>query len=293
VTWTLDPLTIAFMTAGAAVYIVGLHAAWRHGGVGAGVRIWQVAAFCAGWLALATAFISPLARLSDVFFSAHMTQHEILMLVAAPLLVVARPLVAMLWAVPARWRGAVARAVRDPLVLAGWHWLTTPLVAFLLHGAALWVWHIPAFFDGALRSEIVHTAQHLSFVLTAILFWWGMIQGRYGRAGYGVGVFFVFLTALHSTLLGALLTMSPTTWYRTYDLTAAQRRVEALPDQELAGLIMWVPSGAIFIVVGLALMAAYLGESERRARLGRTASEPSAAHEPAVVTDTGPCAGST
>jgi cytochrome c oxidase assembly factor CtaG len=199
-----------------------------------------------------------------------MTQHEMLMLVAAPLLVFGHPMLALLWAVPHRQRTTVVRAFRGAVVLRTWHWLTNPLVVFVLHGVALWIWHLPVLFEWALRNDGVHALQHISFVITAALFWWGMIHGRYGRAGYGVGVAYVFLTALHSTLLGALLTVAPSTWYRSYEGIAAARRIDALADQQLAGLIMWVPSGTIFIVIGLALAAAWLGESERRVRLGST-----------------------
>jgi putative membrane protein len=271
VTWTFEPLTVALMLASAVAYAAGVRTAWRQGGAGSGFRPWHVGAFCCGMLALAVALISPLAWLSDLLFSAHMTQHEILMLVAAPLLVFGQPLLAMLWAVPAHRRVVVAQAVRQRPVLSTWHWLTTPLVVFLLHGVALWLWHIPALFEWALHSEAVHAVQHLSFVVTAALFWWGMVHGRYGRAGYGVGVLYVFLTALHSTLLGALLTVAPSIWYPSYEATAAHRRIDALADQQLAGLLMWVPSGVIFIVIGLALVAAWLGESERRVQLGSTA----------------------
>jgi putative membrane protein len=272
VTWTVDPLTVALIIGSATAYGLGVRAARRHGGPAAGFRPWQVAAFCGGVLALVVALISPLAWLADVLFSAHMTQHEILMLVAAPLLVFAQPLLAILWAVPAHRRSQVARAFRRPRIVSIWRWLTTPLVVFLLHGLALWIWHVPALFEWALHNEAVHAVQHVSFVVTAALFWWGMVHGRYGRAGYGVGVLYVFLTALHSTLLGALLTLAPSAWYRSYEATAAQQRIDALADQQLAGLVMWVPSGVIFIVIGLALVAAWLGESERRVRLGSTAA---------------------
>jgi putative membrane protein len=280
VTWTFDPLTVALMMVSAGAYALGVRAAWRQGGPGASFRPWHVAAFCGGLVALAIALISPLAWLSDVLFSAHMTQHEILMLVAAPLLVFGQPLLAMLWAVPARRRPAFAQAFRRPLVVSTWQWLTTPLIVFLLHGIALWIWHVPALFEWALHSEAVHAVQHLSFVATAALFWWGMVHGRYGRAGYGVGVLYVFLTALHSAVLGALLTVAPSTWYRSYEARAAERRIDALADQQLAGLVMWIPSGVIFIVIGLALVAAWLGESERRVLLGSTA-----AHRPGRARD--------
>lgn len=271
-TWTFEPVTVGLLVASALLYTSGVRAARRHAADGPAFPAWQLAAFAGGLLALAAALISPLAWLSDAFFSAHMTQHEILMLVAAPLLVMGQPLLAFLWAVPRRRRAGVARAVRSGPLLRAWQWLTAPMVVFLLHGLALWLWHVPALFEWALHHEGVHAVQHLCFVVTAALFWWGMVHGRYGRAGYGLGVFYVFLTALHSTLLGALLTIAPSTWYRSYELTAAQQRIDALADQQLAGLLMWVPSGVIFIVIGLALLAAWLGESERRVRLGSTAA---------------------
>ena len=151
-----------------------------------------------------------------------------------------------------------------------WRLLTGPLMVFLLHGVALWIWHVPALFEAALHDEAIHAVQHVSFLLTAALFWWGMVHGRYGRAGYGAAVAYVFLTAIHSTVLGALLTVAPSVWYRSYEGTAAARHLDALADQQLAGLVMWVPSGVIFIVGGLALFAAWLGESERRVELGST-----------------------
>ena len=94
------------------------------------------------------------------------------------------------------------------------------------------------------------------------------MHGRYGRIGYGIAVLYVFLTAVHSSVLGALLTVAPSIWYPWYAATARAWEINALHDQQLAGLVMWVPSGVIFIVLGLALFAAWLGEAERRAALG-------------------------
>ena len=275
-TWTFEPVTMLLLLASAAAYGAGVRNAWRQAGAGHGFGWWHVASFSTALLALASALISPLAWLSDVLFSAHMTQHEILMLVAAPLLVMGRPLLAFLWAVPRAKRPGVARVFRSASISRLWQRLTDPLMVFVVHGLALWIWHVPVLFEWALHHDGVHAVQHLSFVVTAALFWWGMVEGRYGRAGYGVGVLYVFLTALHSTVLGALLTVAPRTWYGSYEITAVGQRVDALADQQLAGLVMWVPSGVIFIVVGLALVAAWLGESERRVLLGSTVAPPSA-----------------
>ncbi|HET7436144.1 MAG TPA: cytochrome c oxidase assembly protein, partial [Thermoanaerobaculia bacterium] len=160
--------------------------------------------------------------------------------------------------------GALART---PAVTRSWHGLTGPVTVLLLHAVVLWGWHIPALFEWALRNETVHAVQHLMFFVTAALFWWALIHGRYGRLGYGVAVFFVFITSMHTGLLGVALTFARRLWYPMYGPRAAAWSVSPLEDQQLAGLIMWIPAGVIFIVVALALFAAWLGESERRVRI--------------------------
>jgi putative membrane protein len=266
--WNYEPVTTGSLVLAALVYVAGVRALWQRAGRGRGVRGWEAAAFAAGLLVLHAALLSPLAWLSEVLFSAHMTQHEMLMLVAAPLLVLGRPLIAVLWAVPGSWREAWVRAGSRRGIVTAWRAATAPLAVFLLHGAALWVWHVPRFYEAALGHEGIHALQHISFLVTAALFWWGMVHGRYGRTGYGVAVVYVFLTAIHSSVLGALMTIAPGVWYSTYAIAAEAWRFDALADQQVAGLLMWVPSGVLFIVFGLALFAAWLGESEKRAALG-------------------------
>jgi len=117
----------------------------------------------------------------------------------------------------------------------------------------------------------VHAAQHASFLLTAALFWWSLIYGRYGRIGYGVAVLYVFLTTVHSGALGALLTFSPNLWYPIYGPTTAKWGLDAIEDQQLAGLIMWVPAGLILVALGIGIFLAWLAEAERR--VGYSSSE--------------------
>lgn len=268
--WDLQPLVIGPLFASAAFYAAGLVRLWNRAGAGRGLSAWSAASFAAGWLTIAVALVSPVAWLSEILFSVHMTQHMLLMLVAAPLLAFGQPLLAWLWALDRGRRERVAGACRGPGVMRIWHLLTAPLAVFLLQGTALWIWHLPALYELALRHDSVHAAQHLSFVVAGSLFWWAMVHGRYGRMGYGLAVLYVFLTAVHSGALGALLTVAPTPWYGAYVRQADAWRVDALADQQLAGLLMWVPAGVVFIVFGLALFAAWLGEAERRVRFGAT-----------------------
>jgi putative membrane protein len=257
--------------AAAGVYADGSIRLWRHAGPARGIRRLNLVAFAAGLAALWIALLSPLARLSDVLFSAHMGQHEILMLVAAPLVVMGKPWIPAAWALPAPQRARVLarlQTVRTPFRA-----LTGPVTILTLHAIALWIWHVPRLFEGAMHSPGVHAFQHFCFFATAALFWWALVHGRYGRTGYGAGVLFVFLTALHSGLLGAMITFARRLWYPIYDARSRGAGLDPFADQTLAGLLMWIPAGVLLTVLGLALFAAWMGETERRQRLVSRAGE--------------------
>src|SRR6185503_10622658 len=162
-------------------------------------------------------------------------------------------------------RPRVAALFHHGPAVEAWRVLTAPIAAWALHGAAIWIWHAPALYEWAVRNESVHALQHLMFVGTSALFWWGLLYGRYGRAGYGAAVFYVFLTVVHTGILGAMVTFAPTPLYPIYAAPAAAHGIDALVDQQRAGLLMWIPAGFVMTLLGLALFAAWLGESERRA----------------------------
>ena len=247
-------------------YMIGVVRLWRNAGYGRGIRPLEAAAFASGWVALVVALSPPLDEWSETWLVAHMVQHELLMVIAAPLIALSAPLVALLWAVPSGVRRRALDSVRRrPIITAVWATLSSPAAVFLLHAVALWVWHLPVLYASALEHEAVHVLQHICFFGTAALFWWGIAHGRYGRLGYGAAVVYVFATAVHGGVLGALLTFSPHVWYAPY-LTSHHRGLTPLEDQQLAGLLMWVPAGLIFAAGGLLLFAAWLRESDRRTR---------------------------
>jgi putative membrane protein len=258
--WSFEPPVVASLVLTAALYLRGIRALWRNAGSGRGVQVWEVAAFGAGWLALAAALVSPVHRLGGVLFSAHMAQHELLMAVAAPLLVLSRPIVAFLWAVPIFWRRIAGAWSASRPVRGIWELLTLPLVAWTLHAVAIWLWHAPAFYEASVTSEGVHTLQHSSFLVTALLFWWTLLRARQGRLGRPTAVLYLFTTAVHTSLLGALLTFSLRLWYPIYGPTTAAWGLTPLEDQQLAGLIMWVPAGIAYLIAALAVAATWLGD---------------------------------
>ena len=237
---------------------------------GASGRRFEPIAFAIGWSALVLSILPPIDSLSIEYFSVHMIQHELMMLVGAPLLILGRPLQRCLTGMPDSLRMPTARILQAPSMSWTWRILTAPLVAWALHGLAIWVWHMPALYDAAVGNEAIHTLQHAMFVGTAALFWWGMLYGRYGRAGYGAAVFYVFTTAVHTGLLGALLTFARSPLYPIYASRAAGQHLDAVGDQQVAGLMMWVPAGILLTATGLALFAAWIGEAERRSKPSRT-----------------------
>jgi putative membrane protein len=255
-TWKPDVFAASALAASGLLYAIGL---WRMAAARATPPRLEIISSIAGWITLTIALLSPIATLSEWLFSVHMTQHELLMLVAAPLLAIGRALVPVLFALPKRWRSQIAPAATLRLA-------SSPTFVFLLHAIALWVWHLPVLYEAAVLDDRIHLVQHVCFAGTAALFWWGLIRGRYGRLGYGAAFLYIFATAVHSGGLGALLAFSNRAWYALYVQRA--QGGDALSDQQLGGLIMWVPAGIVMMLFGLAMFAAWLGESERRRQRG-------------------------
>jgi putative membrane protein len=195
-----------------------------------------------------------------------MVQHELLMLVGAPLMVLGRPILPWLWALPRSARLRVPRAFRRSAARPAWNYLTAPAVAWVLHGTVIWAWHVPALYEAAAVNEAIHALQHAMFVTTAVLFWWGLLYGRYGRLAYGASVLFLFTTMVHTGALGALFTFAVTPMYPLYEARGAMLGIDPVADQQLAGLYMWIPASFVLTLFGLGLLLAWMGEGERRTR---------------------------
>lgn len=251
---TLDPLVLFGLAVAALAYGVGLARLWRSR-IGHGVRRGQVACFAGGMALLALALVWPLDVLADRSFAAHMVQHLVLIALAPPLLVLGAPLVPFATLAPAR--RVIARLP--------WPWVAHPLAAFGLHAAVIWAWHAPALFQAALRAPAVHTLEHATMLAAALVFWWMLLPaGRARAGGRGTSLVWLLLTMIHLGLLGALLTFAPRVLYPAYGERPLALGLSPLEDQQLAGLIMWVPGGVVYLAAALALAAVWLEETQRR-----------------------------
>jgi putative membrane protein len=217
----------------------------------------RLALALAGVTAAAVALLG-LHDAAHASFAAHMIQHLLLIAVAVPALLLADPLPAVLWALPAAARrGARAALVAPAAPRRLWWALTRMPAAWTLHSAALWIWHVPIAYDAALASRLLHDAEHLAFAVTAVLFWWPVIDPApraHPRPPLGWRIVYLVLGAFQSAALGVFLVTTPRPLYA----------YGALDDQALGGVLMWAVGGAVDMAAVLVLVYRFLAAGERR-----------------------------
>jgi putative membrane protein len=250
--WTFDPWLIVPLAAALLIYLVGFVRLRLRADTS---RSRSFVLFLAGWAVLAGALISPLHEAGERSFTLHMIEHELIMLVAALLLPLSRPLGIMLWALPR----AARRALAFPGLLRQ---LGSPVLATVLQALALWAWHAPPLFNRALGHPGWHIAQHLSFLVTSLLFWWAVTQ----TPNRALAALCLFVTSIVGGALGALMALSASPWYAGYAAMGMMPfGLTPEEDQQLAGLIMWVPGGLVHAGAALLLLGRYLGDPRRPA----------------------------
>lgn len=251
--WSFDPVVVAAVALTWWLYRRGIRSAGRTTPTRQSRLTWG--------LVLATvAVLSPVDAMGSVLASAHMVQHLLLMMVAAPVLAWARSGETLLLGLPKGIRkrlGSWRRRLR--LTPAVTRRISHPGLVWFAFAAVLWFWHMPGPYEAALDSELVHAVEHSTFIAVA-LFFWATIFNTPARL-QGLAVLGVFAAALQGTVLAAILTFAPSPLYSPYEITAPIWGLTPLEDQQLAGVIMWVPGGLIYLVVGLALFGSWIAAS--------------------------------
>jgi len=260
--WNWDPLVWSALVVPAAVYV---HLRSRAGRTSVRER-WRRGAFLAGIVTAAVALVSPLDALSASLASAHMAQHLLLTTVAAPLLVLGAPLRTFRAGLPRRLRRQARRWRAALGVVPTSRLLAHPVAVSFPFVAVVWGWHARGPYDAALAEPLLHGLEHASFVGTALLSWAAILAtARRSIGSQGTGVLVLFVLALQSGLLGLLLTFSTEPWYAAYAETAQEWGMTPLADQQLAGVLMWVPGGISYLAAAIALVVIWLRTSEARA----------------------------
>lgn len=261
--WRLDVLTFLILLG--VTYILGWYRlrkrSQRH------VQQWSLVLYLLGLLAIAISLLSPIDTFGSFLFVMHMIQHELLVMIAPPLLLLANPFPVFLWAFPQSFRHWIGRLfTRDTLIRRVWWVLTWLPVAWVIHVLTIYSWHIPASYERALHSEFIHDLQHLSFFLTAILFWWPLINPAprlHGYVPYAFRIGYAVAAIGQNTLLSALIALTDQVLYPYYLSVPRIWSLTALEDQALGAGIMWVFGGMMYMVAVLVLVARLLHSEER------------------------------
>lgn len=259
--WSWQPVILLGLAAAAVSYAYGFHYFRQHGWLEGMyqrglIRRSQPWLFGGGLLAIFIALLSPIDILSELLFSFHMAQHILLVMVAPPLLLLGLPAPFLRWSlVEARVRG-ILNAITDPVV------------AFALYNVNLWLWHIPALYQAALRNELLHDLQHALFFYTAVLFWWRVLDPTHGWFplwGWPPAKWiYLMVAAPPSYILGSIFWASSAVYYPYYaEVVPRLWGLTALRDQQIAGLIMWLHSWMYLMASMIALYIRYEPEKEQ------------------------------
>lgn len=250
--WNWDPTIVigAALIVGLYFYAIGPLRKRHHFEP---ARKGQIFAFLLGAGLMFLSLVSPLDELGDSYlFSAHMVQHLILTMVGPPLLLLGTP----------EW--FIRPIVRDKMLFAIARFLTYPAIAFVLFNADFFIWHVPALYNATLENQNIHILEHLTFIIFALLNWWPIFSPSQDlpRLSIGGQTLYMFFSGMPIVLLGAGLTFA-SPLYAPYIAAPRVWGISAATDQQLGGLIMWIPGNIIFIVIMSALFLRWMQKKDK------------------------------
>ena len=278
--WSFDPIVIFAVLIPGILYARGLkHWTNRPPWLPA----WRPYFFYAGIFLVFIALSSPIDALADDLLLMHMIQHLILQMIAPPLILVGAPTTPVLKGLPRRLRlGLVRPIVGSSAGRAVYNTLTFPLVAWLMFALTSWSWHfIDGAYEAALRNEGIHILEHLTFVFTAMLLWWTLIDPRplRSRLAYPFRAVVLVVTLFHTVAIGAAITFRDELLYPFYAGRERLWDITALEDQQAGGATMWV-AGVMMVLIALVVtLSIWFDRQEKRSRLAEAALEQASRRE--------------
>ena len=260
--WNWNPLPTLLLLMVAYLYLNGLNN-WRR--PSHPISRWQRASFFTGLFVIFIALQSPVANLAEHLLSFHQLQHFLLRMLGPLLVLLGAPLTPMLRGLPP-WalQGFVKPTVRYPLARAIYEKLTNPVITSVIFMGTLYLWQVPGAFNLALRNEFVHAIMHMTMMSSGFIFYWAVIDPapRRSRVHYGVRVLYLGLIVIPNTLLGAVITFSRGIIYTEYENVYQPFDISLLTDQQLGGLLLWVPGDMMSILVAGIVMIMWYEREE-------------------------------
>jgi len=234
--------------------------------------LWRLVVYWGGLFVIALALLSPVNALGQQLFFMHMVQHLLLIMVAPPLLLAANPLPFLLWGLPTRWRKAVgglmSRALhRNSAFRRGLRNVTQPGIVWMIWLITLIGWHDPSLYNAALRYDWVHNMEHITFFIASMLMWWHLtgagprIHKQFGLLGR-IGLLISLIPP--NMMTGLVLAFAEKGFYSYYETVPRLWGFDVLMDQQLGGLIMWIPGSMMYIIAALILIGRLLSQEDRK-----------------------------
>lgn len=246
--WSLPPWTAAGLLLTAVIYVRGWLTLQRL--LPANFPTWRLFCFLAGLLTIFLAVASPIAAFDDVLLTMHMIQHLFFLVIAPPLLLLGAPAQPLLRGLPR----VLLHKIIGPVMRQSWlrrlgHGATHPVFCWLAMCIAMLGWHVPGPFEAALRSKRWHEVEHISFLLTSLLFWWPVLHPWPSRPRWSPWLMVLYLLSADvvNTMLSAVLAFSDRVLYPSYLSVSRPFSISALQDQVAAGAIMWVLGSLVFL----------------------------------------------
>jgi cytochrome c oxidase assembly factor CtaG len=255
--WNLAPSIISGTALVIGLYLYAVGPLRRKYHLAESVKRSQIITFIVGVLIIFFALVSPLDALGDDYlFSAHMVQHLLLTIAGPPLMLLGTP----------GW--LLSPVLRNRVVFLVARFLTFPIVAFLLYNVDFWLWHAPPLYNATLSTDNIHILEHMTFIIFALVNWWPIFSPveELPRLSIGGQILYIFLNGMPTVALGAGLTFLQPLYAPYIEQPVRVWGLSPATDQQLGGLIMWVPGNIVYIAIASILFIRWMQLQDAKQR---------------------------
>lgn len=255
--WNFD-LSLVFIAIVAYFYFLGQKKYKKNYSFG------NILFFLFGVFFLILGLCSPIDYLAQYYFLFHMIQHLLIIMFAAPAILLGAPTVPVIIGVNKQFPKFAKRLLRWNTYRKTLRFFSQPVVAILLYLGIFWGWHLPVFYNAALDSELIHYFQHFTYFVCALLLWWSIIDPRPQKSKFFhlLRILWVFLLTIANSALSALIIFTPRAYYKYTEINE-ELFLSAIDDQKVGGLIMWVAGNMMLLIIAIAIFWVYYNRSTK------------------------------
>lgn len=272
--WQFEPAIVVGLLIAALLYCAGMRRETH-------ANVWRHLIFFAGLAAISLALLSPIEPLADHVFAIHQVEHMLLRTIGPMLILLSQPQASLMRGMPGRLRREyVGPLVGSRTLQSVFRFFSHPAVATFLFVGTTWFWMIPRWHDIAILSEPVHYLWHVTLLVSGLFFFSTIFDRRPapGGARLGTRLTMFWCAAMGNIILGAYLSFKTAPLYHAYDAMGRMFGLDAVSDEQIGGLTMWIPGCMMFAVTALLILHRW-GMDEERAAARRERLGTANAHE--------------